>query len=334
MESQSNHESQHESHHESQHESHHESQHESHHESQHESQHESYNQPNQDEMTEILLSKIKNFKNVDTKIKPIKNNLGVFNAITVHIKLSDIGNGVFHSATLKTVSYRGRMIKIKCVFTDNENLISDMKINRDSIFQCFRDISPDTITDISLEPFKDEKDNEHLRIIATTIKGSSIVYVYKRLMEFVNVINEKYGKLVPNDVKHEDITNILETHMNSQIPMHTYTHMNSNIHYQIPIQTHINSNMNTQTPMPTPMLTPMQTPMQTPIPTPIQTHMQIQNTHAKELIRHKISKLEIEEEVLLKQLEHVRLLKQEQYSKLSQQVESFADKVKLQLQKK
>ncbi len=152
--------------------------------------------PTQLEMVDILIKKIKTIKNVDIKTKEVENNLGSFYAINVHIKLSDIGNGVFHSATLKTVSYSGRIVKIKCVLSDNENLRSDMKINRDSLFQCFRDIAPDTITTISLEDFKDQTENEHTRLIATTVRGSSLIFVYKKLMEFVNTINEKYGNLI------------------------------------------------------------------------------------------------------------------------------------------
>ena len=154
--------------------------------------------PSQDEMTEILIAKIKNYKNIEIKTKPVTNHFGIFNAITIYIKLDDISNGVFQNAILKTVSYNGRMIRIKCLLANNKNLMRDMRINRDSIFQCFRDISPDTITEISLEAFKDEDDNERLRIIASTVKGSSIIFVYKKLIDFVKIINDKYGVLQTN----------------------------------------------------------------------------------------------------------------------------------------
>jgi hypothetical protein len=162
-------------------------------------------QPTQTEMKDILISKIKHYKNVDIKIKEVTNAVGVFYAITTYIKLDEISNGIFHSATLKTVSYNKRTVNIKCVFSDNENLIHDMEINRDSVFQCFRDIAPDTITNISLEKFTDQSDKPHVRIIASTIKGSSLIYVYKRLMDFVNIINEKYGNLVTTPVKNENV---------------------------------------------------------------------------------------------------------------------------------
>ena len=161
-------------------------------------------QPTQLEMREILIAKIKKYNNVDIKSKEVTNNVGQFYAITAHIKLADVGNCVFHSATLKTVSYNKRIVNIKCVFTDNENLKQDMKINRDSVFQCFRDIAPDTITSISLEDFKDQSEKSHLRIIASTIKGASLIFVYKRLMEFVKIINEKYGDLVNTPLPYID----------------------------------------------------------------------------------------------------------------------------------
>ena len=165
-------------------------------------------QPTQNEMKDILISKIKHYKNVDIKIKEVTNAVGIFYAITTYIKLDEISNGVFHSATLKTVSYNKRTVNIKCVFSDNENLIRDMEINRDSVFQCFRDIAPDTITTISLEKFNDQSDKTHVRIIASTIKGSSLIYIYKRLMDFVNVINEKYGNLVTTPIKDIPINSI------------------------------------------------------------------------------------------------------------------------------
>ena len=76
---------------------------------------------------------------------------------------------------------------MKLVFSDNETLHHDMKVNIDSVIQCFREIAPDTITNIHIETFKDQIDNEHLSLTITTIKGSSLIYVYKRMMEFVSI---------------------------------------------------------------------------------------------------------------------------------------------------
>ena len=149
----------------------------------------------QEEMTDVLISKIRNYDNIDIKTKEINKEKGLFYAINVRADLSKIGNGVFHSAKINTVSHINRVVNIKMVFTDNETLHHDMKVNVDSLFQCFREIAPDTITNIHIETFKDQIDNEHLCIILSTIKGSSLTYVYKRMIDFVNVINEKYGSL-------------------------------------------------------------------------------------------------------------------------------------------
>ena len=153
-------------------------------------------QPSQLEMMEYLTAKIKQFKNVEIKTKEVVNKVGSLYSIKVRVDLSNISNGIFHSATLKTVSYNSRIINIKCVFVDNDNLIRDMKVNRDSLFQCFRDIIPDTITSITLEQFTDFSDTSHLAIVASTIRGTSLIFIYKRMMEFVNIINEKYGMLI------------------------------------------------------------------------------------------------------------------------------------------
>ena len=145
----------------------------------------------QKEMMEILISKIKLFDNIEIKTKEIKD----FYAINVRVDLSKISNRVFHSAKLNTVSHNNRIVNMKLVFSDNEHLHQDMKINIDVLIQCFREIAPDTITNIHIDTFKDQLENEHLSLIISTIKGSSLIYVYKRMMDFVTVINEKYGVL-------------------------------------------------------------------------------------------------------------------------------------------
>ena len=145
----------------------------------------------QEEMMEILISKIKLFDNIEIKTKEIKD----FYAINVRIDLSKISNRVFHSAKLNTVSHNNRIVNMKLVFSDNEHLHQDMKINIDVLIQCFREIAPDTITNIHIDTFKDQLENKHLSLIISTIKGSSLIYVYKRMMDFVTVINEKYGTL-------------------------------------------------------------------------------------------------------------------------------------------
>ena len=223
------------------------------------------------EMVDVLVAKVKGFKNVDIKTKEVENNLGKFYAITVHIKLDDISNGVFHSATLKTVSYSGRIVNVKCVFSDNDNLINDMKVNRDSVFQCFRDIAPDTITDISLENFKDQTEKDHLRIIASTVRGSSLIFVYKKLMEFVNIINEKYGKIITAPPNIQLLSKPIHTNSTSSTPL------------QITLQ---NNTIQTNT---------------------IQANQNITNNQS--IQNDELDYLYIEEQKLQKQLDNIRLLR-------------------------
>ena len=149
----------------------------------------------QEEMKDILISKISSFNNVKINTKEINKEQNLFYAINLKTNLHNIDNGVFHTAKLNTVSHVNRVVYIKLVFTDNEILHNDMKINIDSIIQCFREIMPDTIITIKLETFKDQLENEHLSLIVSTIKGSSLTYVYKKMMEFVSIINKKYGIL-------------------------------------------------------------------------------------------------------------------------------------------
>jgi hypothetical protein len=150
---------------------------------------------NQEEMKNILISKFNSFNNVEINTKEMNKDKGLFYSINVKTNLYNIDNGIFHNAKLNTVSHVNRIVYIKLVFTDNEILHNDMKINIDSIIQCFREIMPDTIITIKLETFKDQLENEHLTLIVSTIKGSSLTYVYKKMLEFVSVINKKYGNL-------------------------------------------------------------------------------------------------------------------------------------------
>ena len=164
----------------------------------------------QQEMTEVLISKIKSNENIDIKTKEINKEKGLFYAINIRVDLSKIGFGVFYSAKLNTVSHINRIVNIKLVFSDNETLHHDMKVNIDSVIQCFREIAPDTITNIHIETFKDQIDNEHLSIVISTIKGSSLTYVYKKMMEFVSIINDKYGALSSSTYNKVSINEIAD----------------------------------------------------------------------------------------------------------------------------
>ena len=149
----------------------------------------------QEEMVDRLISKIETYTNVDIKTKKIEKETGMFYAINLRIDLSDIGSGVFHSAKLNTVSHFNRIVNIKLIFSDNEILHEDMKINSDALIQCFREIAPNTITNIKIDTFKDQLENEHLCLTISTVKTSSLTYIYDKTIEYVNVINEKYGEI-------------------------------------------------------------------------------------------------------------------------------------------
>ena len=149
----------------------------------------------QEDMVDRLISKIETYKNVDIKTKKIEKETGMFYAINLRIDLSNIGFGVFHSAKLNTVSHINRIVNIKLIFSDNEILQRDMKINSDALIQCFREIAPNTITNIKIDTFKDQLENEHLCLIISTVKTSSLTYIYDKTIEYVNVINEKYGEI-------------------------------------------------------------------------------------------------------------------------------------------
>jgi hypothetical protein len=188
----------------------------------------------QEEISDILISKIKSFDNVEIKTKEINKEKGLFYAINVRVDLSKIGYGVFYSAKLNTVSHINRIVNIKLVFSDNEILHHDMKINTDALIQCFREIAPDTITSIHIDTFKDQIENEHLSLIISTIKGSSLTYVYKSMMKFVSIINDKYGKLplkTKNDIDNNnnidiDINNIADELISKNNQDHTIEEKN------------------------------------------------------------------------------------------------------------
>jgi hypothetical protein len=258
-------------------------------------------QPTQLEMKEILIAKISKYNNVDIKSKEVTNNVGQYFAITAHIKLSDIGNCVFHSATLKTVSYNKRIVNIKCVFSDNENLKHDMKVNRDSLFQCFRDIAPDTITSISLEDFKDQSETSHLRIIASTIKGASLIYIYKRLMDFVKIINEKYGNLVNTPITSD--------------PLEKYIEIEKPVVVNIPESVQLPIQLPVPVPVQLPIQLPIQLPVQTQIPVsvPVSVPTPVLNNNVNinfTISENIIKELNEEEKKLQAILDNIRILKQ------------------------
>ena len=191
--------------------------------------------PSQFEMMEFLISKVKLFKDVIIKTKEISNTNGSCYSIKVYVNnLETIGNGVFYNAKMSTISHGGRIINIKCVFSDNDILKADMKRNADSLIQCFRDIAPGTIIAVKLETF-----NERLSIVASTVRGASLIFVYKRMMDFIRIINEKYGKIpVSTNIPIAPSTPIIEEYIEHHIENHIEQHIEENIVIapEVPVQ--------------------------------------------------------------------------------------------------
>jgi len=194
--------------------------------------------PSQFEMMEFLISKVKLFKDVIIKTKEISNTNGSCYSIKVYVNnLETIGNGVFYNAKMSTISHGGRIINIKCVFSDNDILKADMKRNADSLIQCFRDIAPGTIIAVKLETF-----NEHLSIVASTVRGASLIFVYKRMMDFIRIINEKYGKIPVSTnipIAHSiQSTPIIEEYIEHHIENHIEQRIEENIVIapEVPVQ--------------------------------------------------------------------------------------------------
>ena len=275
-------------------------------------------------MTDVLISKIRNYDNIDIKTKEINKEKGLFYAINVRADLSKIGNGVFHSAKINTVSHINRVVNIKMVFSDNETLHHDMKVNVDSLFQCFREIAPDTITNIHIETFKDQIDNEHLCIILSTIKGSSLTYVYKRMIDFVNVINEKYGSLPSpkyNKVSINDIADEMIAENNipeNNIPENTieYTIVNSTESTIVnPTKTSIiNSEVKQILPIEVTDIVSDKTDVKTEVKKDVNIEIKDNKTIINNSILNVIEQLEKEEKRLLLELDNVRKLIKSQTS--------------------
>jgi len=161
----------------------------------------------QEEMMDELISKVKTIPTIEIKTKQIEKETGMFYSINLRVDLSHIGFGVFHSAKLNTVSHINRIVNMKLIFSDNTNLHEDMKINRDALIQCFREIIPNTITSIKIDTFKDQLDNEHLCLTITTIKISNLTYIYEKMIDYVNVINKKYGEIQKSKHTYKTYTN-------------------------------------------------------------------------------------------------------------------------------
>lgn len=175
----------------------------------------------QDDLCEFLITKLRNFKNVSVQTRKIENTHGIYYGIDVkNYTLGKLGNGVFHSLSLRTVSHTSRIINIKLVFNDNEQRNADMKLNADAIIQIYREIANRTkdngepnniLENIRMDEFEDERQFKHLAIIAESTKGASLIYTYLRTIEFVRIINEKYGTSEIDDDEDIEISEELTT---------------------------------------------------------------------------------------------------------------------------
>jgi hypothetical protein len=174
--------------------------------------------PTEWQLTEFLISKIKQYNNITIATKEINNDKGNCSYYTIKttVNLSQFGNHLFYSAKLNTVSHVNRIVNIKCIFADNDNLKKDMQVNADALIQLFRAVGPDTITNVHLETFVDQFGFEHLSVSATTIKGASLIYVYKRVMDFIKAVDEKYGKLPEDD---SEFVNPIAMHIKNNEPV-------------------------------------------------------------------------------------------------------------------
>lgn len=157
----------------------------------------------QEQLTEHLTAKLRENKFVEVKTKEITNEHGTLYEIDViNHGLYRIGNGKFYSMKLHTVSHKSRFIIITIVFNDNDTSNADMRINADTIIQIFREIAPNIIESIRIDDIDDSKGNKHLAVIAKTVIRASLNYTYERAMEFIHIVDEKYG--ASNDTSSKD----------------------------------------------------------------------------------------------------------------------------------
>ena len=188
-------------------------------------------QLSQEELCDFLIAKLRNFKNVNITTRPIENARGICYGIDVkNYTLGNLGNGVFHSLSMRTVSHTSRVINIKLVFNDNEKRNADMKVNADALMQIYREISNTTkpngelnktLENVHIDEFEDERGNKHLAVIGESTKGASLIYTYLRTMDFIRVINDKYSNEEVNEDGIEDDIEITDDMTDADIDAKT-----------------------------------------------------------------------------------------------------------------
>jgi hypothetical protein len=145
----------------------------------------------QKDLTEFLVTKLRDNRFVEVTTNEISNDRGTLFEIDIkNGGLFRIGNGTFFSLKLHTVSHKSRVIFVTIVF--NREVVNEKRIliNADSIIQIFRELAPNTIDKISIQHLGE---NKPLAVVACTIKGASLNYTYERALEFIHIVDEKYG---------------------------------------------------------------------------------------------------------------------------------------------
>jgi len=157
-----------------------------------------------EEMLEFVTSKIKNMPFVEVDHKLVEKNSNKWYSIkAINNNLGRIGNGIFHSMTLNTISSDSRVVNIRILFNDaNKEHNTEMQSNADALIAIFREVAQPregthftnpTIDNIEIKEFEDPRKNKHLAVFANTIRGASLVYTYNLCVNFVREVNSRYG---------------------------------------------------------------------------------------------------------------------------------------------
>ena len=163
----------------------------------------------QEELTEMLICKLRDRPSVsiDT-LKKTGRNGDDFYAIKVYNSNLKYYGDVFYTGVWQTVSHNARCINISLIFNDNEERNADMMVNADAIIAILRNIAPDTFEDIHLKQNPDARGNNHLYLTAGTVRGASLIYTYSKTIQFIKIVNQKYGTVPDYALKlHDPTTN-------------------------------------------------------------------------------------------------------------------------------
>lgn len=160
--------------------------------------------PHPKDMLEFVTCQIKNMPFVEIECKLVEKNDNTWYSIkAINNNLSRIGNGLFYSMTLNTISSDSRIVNIRILFNDsNKEHNAEMHANADALIAIFREVAQPresthftnpTIDVIEIKEFEDPRKNKHLAVFANTIRGASLVYTYNLCVNFVREVNSRYG---------------------------------------------------------------------------------------------------------------------------------------------